>query len=650
MKNNFYAILILFNLCMGTGNAQITTPVIRANFGVDGDLRSNFFNNILQAGNDEWFSNGTAANGTGQYVIDTNGAASILAAYVSRPASRKQPFSKLMRQAPYSIVNNRLVLDAVFHRDYHGDDSTVFASGSNKNGDSPGNWSCPISQGIPDKNDILDAMIHVRRAGPNVTDTMWMFGGISIENTTGNRYFDFELYQSNIAYNRPTRSFTGFGPNMGHTSWTFDASGNVITPGDIIFSFEYGGSGLSMVQARIWVSQASLSITPANFNWGGLYDGAYNGAPYGYASIAPKTAGAFYSGLHNTLTQWAGPFGLIRQNDALVTDYAAIQYMEFSVNMSKLGLDPGHFAHNACGNPFRRVLIKTRSSSSFTAELKDFISPFSMFNYPIVDATTQYTYFCRTMPSTTVSVFNPMLNSTYTWTTPNGNIVGSTTGTSITVNAPGTYYVTQQLHLDCPLYAMDSVKIFFDSVCQLLKTNVLNLRGVAENRRTTLNWDVTDNEDAASYDIEFSTNNRNFSKLGNIIANTQSGSVSYSYVHPAELTGAALVYYRIKCIGKNGSAVYSKTIAIRYDETAGAIVFPNPTNGDLWMRSTENAASAAEITVTNAYGKIIKKASIHLAKGQNIQELPGLQNMPAGIYIIKVSVQNKTYMQRIIKK
>src|SRR5678809_1095756 len=62
-------------------SAQITTPIIKAAFGVDGDLRANYFNGFVQSGNDDWFNNGTA--GTGQFVIDTNGAAAIRAAYAA---------------------------------------------------------------------------------------------------------------------------------------------------------------------------------------------------------------------------------------------------------------------------------------------------------------------------------------------------------------------------------------------------------------------------------------------------------------------------------------------------------------------------------------------------------------------------------------
>jgi hypothetical protein len=71
------------------------------------------------------------------------------------------------------LSNNRLLIDGIFIRDYHADDSTVFASGGNKNGMSPALWSTPTSQGVPDKNDILDVFMHVRREGPSGTDSLW---------------------------------------------------------------------------------------------------------------------------------------------------------------------------------------------------------------------------------------------------------------------------------------------------------------------------------------------------------------------------------------------------------------------------------------------------------------------------------------------
>lgn len=75
------------------------------------------------------------------------------------------------------------MIDAVFYRDYHGSDSAMYASRASKNGMSPADWSCPVVQSVPDKNEILDVMAHMRRDGKTSNDSLWLFGGVSIEQT-----------------------------------------------------------------------------------------------------------------------------------------------------------------------------------------------------------------------------------------------------------------------------------------------------------------------------------------------------------------------------------------------------------------------------------------------------------------------------------
>ena len=59
------------------------------------------------------------------------------------------------------------------------------------------------------------------------------------------------------------------------------------------FYAEYQSSTLTNIEARIWIDQATLGITPAQFSWSGQFDGATAGAQFGYASILPKIAGNF---------------------------------------------------------------------------------------------------------------------------------------------------------------------------------------------------------------------------------------------------------------------------------------------------------------------------------------------------------------------
>ncbi|MBO9572362.1 MAG: hypothetical protein J7497_09165, partial [Chitinophagaceae bacterium] len=507
--------ILSFILCTNSLSAQITTPILKAGFGVDGELRTNFFMNFPQPGNDDWFLY-PGSSGSGQLVIDTTGAAQILSNYTSNPASRQIPFYRTMRVDPYTLVNGYRLIDAVFIRDYHGNDSTIFASGSNKNGMSPADWSCPAAQSVPDKNEILDMMVHVRRAGSSATDSLWMFGGLSIENTSGSRYFDFEMYQTDIFYDRASRRFYGYGPNAGHTAWTFDASGNIITPGDIIFSAEYSGSNvLTNIEARIWVDQASTSISTPAFNWSGSFDGAVNGSQYGYAGISPKTVGAFYTGLTSPANTWAGPFSLVLGDNSMINTYTAGQFMEFSVNLTKLGLDPVTLlGGDQCGMPFRRVLVKTRASTSFTASLKDFVGPFDLFLAPLVNAVADVPYYCGAYGGTTqLNVTNPVSTSIYTWTTLNGNISGSTTGPSVTAISPGTYIVTQTLQSGCGPYARDTVVIAFDATCAVLSSGVLDLQGTIKGNAVQLKWRTNNNDDISYFVIERSFDNNIFTAV-----------------------------------------------------------------------------------------------------------------------------------------
>lgn len=635
--------VLFFLTCGHMLQAQITSQSIKAGFGADGELRANFFNGISQPGNDDWFSN---SFGSGQFVIDTTGAAAIVSQYTTDINSRRIPFFRTMRVDPYSLLNNFMVIDAVFIRDYHGDDSTIFASGSNKNGMSPAAWTCPVSQSIPDKNEILDMMVHVRRAGPNPTDSLWMFGGVSIENTTGNRYFDFEMYQTDIYYDRVSRKFYGYGPDAGHTAWLFDGAGNITRPGDIIFSAEYSSSTLTKIEARIWVDQAVLSTTPSSFSWTGSFDGATSGSQYGYAGIGPKTAGAFYTGLSSSANTWAGPFSLVKGDNSVVTTYTAAQFMEFSVNLSKLGLDPVTLlGSDQCGMPFRRVLVKSRSSVSFTAELKDFVGPFDFFLAPRASADADVPYYCGTMGVSQLQVVNPVSTSVYTWSTLDGNFVGSTSGPYTTVNTPGTYIVRQQLQSGCSTYALDTVVVAFDPNCALLPQNFLDFRSAVDKKQVQLSWTVADNHDVHLFEVERSTNGVDYTMIGKVpVTDTLK---DYSAADELTKIFSSVVYYRLKVVDNDNRYSYSRILKVNTEDYSNkpVSIHPNPVKQNATIQINSDRFSSAKVCIYNIHGKLLKTIETSIRKGSNTVTVSGVGNWQSGIYPVKVHMGENVFTE-----
>lgn len=647
---------------------QITSPVIRAGFGVDADTRARFFNGALQT-SDDWFllpgTPGTPING--EFVIDTTGAAAIVAGYntdVSPWPRRMASFFRTMSKPQFSTVNNRIWLDAIFVRDYHGNDTTVFTAGSDKNGMSPDNWTGGI-QGIPDKNDILDIFVHVRRAGPTSLDSLWMFGGLSLDNVTGNRYFDFEMYQTDIYYDRVSAQWYGFGPDAGHTSWQFDASGNITRPGDIIFSGEFQSGTLTNIEARIWVAKTDwASVTPATFNWGGLFDGADAAAIYGYASISPNTAGAFYTGLGSPNNTWAGPFGLVLQDNSLAftnpgpattsnSKYIADQFIEFSVNLTKLGLDPvSLLGGDVCGSPFNRVVVKTRASASFTAELKDFVAPTDLFLAPRAIADADVPIFCNDTSTSNIFVTNPHPTSLYTWTTPDGHIVGSNIGPSIVVDSVGTYIVMQQLMAGCSAYAYDTVVITRVDDCSLLSGHIRSFNGYynTEQRKVSLSWSVLNNENISSFIIERSTDGLKFYPMLQVSGSANPGEFTYFANDDRELINEQPVYYRIRMINNDGSYRYSKIISIlpHLAFNDGFTVSPNPVRDYIQVKIETSVDHIAELTVINQQGKIIKRIKEPVSRGTNIINLPDPAAWQKGMYFLVLKMGNNIFHEKLV--
>ncbi len=638
--------LLLFLSCSLLARAQITTPVIRANFGVDGELRANYYDGFLRAGNDDWFSNGAA--GAGQAVIDTTGAASMVSRYLVDPNFRKLPFFRTMAVPQMSVINNRLWIDAVYIRDYNGQaggDSTAFVM-SNKNGASPAVWTGGVTS-VPDKNDIADIMVHVRRAGPNKTDSLWFFGGLALQGTTGNRYFDFELYQTDIFYSRATNRFSNYGPDAGHTSWEFDANGQITKPGDVIFTAEYSNSSLTAVEARIWVHISALSLKPAAFEWIGDFVGASNGAAYGYANIRPKTAGAYYTGLQSGSNTWAGPFKFIDGGNNVQDNYSNRQFMEFSVNLSKLGLDPiTLLGGGACGLPFRRIMVKTRSSTSFSSELKDFIGPFDFFKTAPVEAMADVPLYCGDIGVSHLKVVNALPSSVYTWSTLDGNFVYDSVGPSVTVNQPGTYVVTQQLLDGCSSHSADTVVIVHDAKCVPMDNDLIDFKGFMRQQQAQLYWTTPGDDLNKTYTVQRSLDGKVFHNLHSMPAK---GTGSYAYADATSNMRAPFVYYRVLIKSHNGTVQYSKVIRLRMESADNqAVLYPNPAGNYIQLYLPAEKKKDVKISVFSATGKQLHDARLSLSAGENLFTINEVAHWQPGMYFLGIHDENTVQWLKFI--
>ena len=409
------------------GNQMVSQIIVEsgtlsASFGVDADIQTDGtwriydgFGNLENPDSgpsDDWFMNSPLFSKIppGQGVIDAS---------YSPPAGNVEWDPRVgMSHDPLYVDPNTGTrwLDAVFFRDTHwagsAEDLNVFKTGSNKNADNPQTWNIQSGNG-GQKNDIIDVMGHIRRETADFGSDLWLFFGANTRSPDGSAYIDLELYREELTYS-PNTGLGYSGPHGGHTAWIFNGSGDITSLGDVIISLNFENGGVNILgHIYLWVKPSLLpggSIELANSVLNGnanikfrfVIDG--NGQPvfesgvgadgWGYAeielknpvetiafasingedgSLNPNVSGDTPTGPWETRT---GPQGIF------VDYYPEDTFVEFGMNLTEIGLDQTIVIGAECEALFGGAFVKTRSSHSFTSELKDTAGPFDFGSLP----------------------------------------------------------------------------------------------------------------------------------------------------------------------------------------------------------------------------------------------------------------------------
>jgi len=232
-----------------------------------------------------------------------------------------------------NIFRASLNVDPNWGNQGDGDDPTLF-SGSNKNYDLIGfgqdPWEWGFGAGGPQKNDITNSYFHTR-VDP-LTGDRWVFVAAETRSTNGDSHVDFEFNQAGVVpVGGPSGHVVGMGPDGGRTINDFMIS----------VDFEQGGSH-PVATVRWWNGAEFLevSVPDAVFSATNLFD-----IPHGAA----------------------GDWKHFADDGAAVNTLTHRQFVEGAANLSLLGV-----AVDPCRTD-ATFSAKTRSSTSWSSDLKDFV-------------------------------------------------------------------------------------------------------------------------------------------------------------------------------------------------------------------------------------------------------------------------------------
>ncbi len=192
----------------------------------------------------------------------------------------------------------------------------------------------------------------------------------------------------------------------------------------------------------------------------------------------------------------------------------------------------------------------------------------------------------------------------------------------------------------------------FDSSYYALRVVFVQFEGNAAENGIVINWSTILETNLASYEVERSTNNKDFATIGKIAAKgSQSLAVTYSFKDVSPVNGKNT--YRLKMVDTKNRSHYSATKVVNWGKNTVMLnafqAYPNPVCKGSQINIMMNEQGSFNIGIFNAEGKRIFSTGITTSHGSALTfSIP--VNVESGIYILQVYNQqnNKNHLSKIV--
>ena len=176
------------------------------------------------------------------------------------------------------------------------------------------------------------------------------------------------------------------------------------------------------------------------------------------------------------------------------------------------------------------------------------------------------------------------------------------------------------------------------------KYNALPIRliyftAIADGNKVRLNWDVANEQDVRTYEVEKSLTATNFTHLSTVVSLQALESLYTDYDYAPSM---GWNYYRIKIIDKSGNFTYSPVRAVKFDKGLEEVkIFPNPATDWLHIQLPSSYIGNVQLQVYGIDGKFI--SSIKPLTGSIDLRVSALPASTYLLQIIKNDGSSKTY-------
>jgi parallel beta helix pectate lyase-like protein len=181
-----------------------------------------------------------------------------------------------------------------------------------------------------------------------------------------------------------------------------------------------------------------------------------------------------------------------------------------------------------------------------------------------------------------------------------------------------------------------------------LAVKLHSFSAVYSNDVVNLKWKASNDADFAYFDVEYSSDSKNFKSLGRVYSRDRGQIAEYEFADMNFTEGKN--FYRLRMVGNSGNVNLSSILNVNVKKNAALDLRVNTVfSTQLNMAIPVDQKSTLQIHLLSSAGQILKSLKKEAFKGLNYVQMDNLNGLPAGTYFLRIQTPDNTYLQKLIK-
>lgn len=189
----------------------------------------------------------------------------------------------------------------------------------------------------------------------------------------------------------------------------------------------------------------------------------------------------------------------------------------------------------------------------------------------------------------------------------------------------------------------------------VLSNTISNFTAVPNGQAILLQWLANNQQINTSYEIQISTDGKNFAPIGSTTTDpAAAGTTSkYQYQYHPDQTNAGQLWFRIKETDASGKITWSTVLILHSGDLAkgnfaGYSIYPNPVANSLVFRFNNSQTGRYLLELVNTAGQVVQQKPVTLTGSNEIQM--DLSPQPVkGLYFLRTTdiTRNQHYVSKV---